>query len=249
MLLTKAGEKIPIKLNASIIYDGKEELATIGFFHDLRDDLQIQRKLEDTQMQLLQAEKMASLGKLAAGVAHQVNNPLNSITLFTRLVLDEYELQNEAVSDLKRVLFAAERCKDIIKELLEFARQTNQDIMPLDINKAILRTLFLLEDQTLFHNIEIEKSLSELLPLVPLDRRQINHVFMNLILNASEAIGEENGTIFLTTGKMYCSQAFLHGTYLADDLNGKFNHLMEARPKPKITSLIELIEQARKRNS
>ena len=94
-LRTKDGEIVPISLNASIIYDKGREVATIGFFHDLRDELRIQSELEATQMQLLQAEKMASLGKLAAGVAHQLNNPLNGITLFTRIVMEEHELEKD----------------------------------------------------------------------------------------------------------------------------------------------------------
>jgi len=73
---TKNGEIIPIKLNASIIYEKYREVATIGFFHDLREQLRMKDELEKTQLQLLQAEKMSSLGKLAAGVAHQLNNPL-----------------------------------------------------------------------------------------------------------------------------------------------------------------------------
>ncbi|MBT8370173.1 MAG: PAS domain S-box protein, partial [Deltaproteobacteria bacterium] len=84
----KSGEEIPISLYASVIYEEGQEVASIGFFHDLRDHIRIQKELEDTQVQLLQAEKMSSLGKLAAGVAHQINNPLGGITLFAKLMLE-----------------------------------------------------------------------------------------------------------------------------------------------------------------
>ena len=187
-LRTKDGEIVPISLNASIIYNKGREVATIGFFHDLRDDLRIKSELEATQMQLLQAEKMASLGKLAAGVAHQLNNPLNGITLFTRIVMEEHELEKDVKRDLLRVLKDAERCRDIVKELLEFARQTRQNISPQNLNRAISRTLFLLESQAIFQNIEIEKDLSPSLPKVPVDIQQIYHVFMNLVINAAEAM-------------------------------------------------------------
>jgi signal transduction histidine kinase len=154
--------------------------------------------LEKTQIQLLQSEKMASLGKLAAGVAHQLNNPLGGITLFTKLVLEEYELEEGAQEDLQRILKDAQRCRDTVKELLEFARQTRQEMRPHDINQAISRTLFLLENQAIFQNIDIEKNLAPDLPLVPADIQQLNHMFMNIILNAVEAM-EGKGKLTLKT--------------------------------------------------
>jgi signal transduction histidine kinase len=141
---------------------------------------------------------MASLGKLAAGVAHQLNNPLGGITLFTKLVLEEYELEQGAREDLQRILSDAERCRDTVKELLEFTRQTRHFMRPHDINKALNRTLFLLENQTLFQNITIEKKLTESLPMLVGDIQQLNHIFMNIILNAAQAM-EGKGTLTLTT--------------------------------------------------
>ncbi len=187
-LRSKSGELIPISLNASIVREGGREVATIGFFHDMREAIRMKRELEQTQLQLLQSEKMASLGKLAAGVAHQLNNPLNGITLYTRLVMEEYELQDDVRKDLRRVLRDVERCRRTVRELLEFARQTRQEVRPQDVNRAISRTLFLLENQSLFQNIEIQRQLGSSLPQVPMDIQQIGHVLMNLILNAAEAI-------------------------------------------------------------
>lgn len=196
----KDGTIIPISLNAAIIYEGKEEVATLGFFHDLRESIKMRTKLEKTQLQLLQSEKMASLGKLAAGVAHQLNNPLGGITLFAKLVLEEYELQEEVREDIGRILKDAQRCRDTVKELLEFARQTRYNIQPHDINRALSRTLFLLENQALFQNIEIVKELDETLPQVSVDIQQIGHLFMNIILNAAQAM-EGKGRLTLRTRK------------------------------------------------
>lgn len=196
--LQKTGEIIPISLNASIIYEREKEVATIGFFHDLREELKMKKELEKTQTQLLQAEKMASLGKLAAGVAHQLNNPLAGITLFTQLVMEDYDLPEKAKEDLHRILKDAQRCRDTVKELLEFARQTRQEMQPHDLNKAINRTMFLLENQTLFHNIQIDKQLNPSLPLVHVDIQQLNHMLMNIILNAAEAM-EGHGKLTIRT--------------------------------------------------
>ena len=194
----KDGSTTPIRLNASIVYEEGKEVASIGFFHDLTEAKRMEAELEKTQIQLLQAEKMSSLGKLAAGVAHQLNNPLGGITLFTQLMLEEYKLPEDATNDLLRIQRDAQRCSAIVKELLEFARQTRQEVRPQNINKIVARTLFLLRNQSLFQNIEITEDYDTSLPEIPVDIQQINHVFMNIILNAADAM-EGNGHLMVQT--------------------------------------------------
>jgi len=187
-LLRKDGQVIPVGLNASLVYEQGREMASVGFFRDLREELRMKEELARTQMQLLQAEKMASLGKLAAGVAHQLNNPLNGITLFTAITMEEYPLSQEVKKNLFRIRKDAERCREIVKELLEFSRQSDRNTRMHDINRSLERTLFLLENQALFQNIQIERQLEPSLPLAPVDVQQMNHVFMNIILNAADAM-------------------------------------------------------------
>jgi len=194
----KTGEEIPISLNAAIVYEGNQEVATIGFFHDLRESIRMKQELEKTQIQLLQAEKMTSLGKLAAGVAHQLNNPLGGIILYTQLILEEYKLDGAVQGDLNRILKDAERCRDTVKELLEFTRQTRHLMQPHDVNQAITRTLFLVENHTIFQNIEIIKALAPNLPMITADIQQLNHMFMNIIFNAAQAMGGR-GKLILNT--------------------------------------------------
>jgi PAS domain S-box-containing protein len=191
----KDGKKIPVLLTGHVRYDEHGNvLGYEGLNIDQSQRKQMEKELEKTRIQLLQAEKMGSLGKLAAGVAHQLNNPLGGITLFTRLILEEYNLEDGAREDLARVLKDAERCRDTVKELLEFSRQTNYMMKPCDINQVVTRTLFLLGDQSLFQNIEIQKDLSPALPLVQADVQQLNHLFMNIILNAADAMAAK-GTL------------------------------------------------------
>jgi len=197
-VLSKDGETIPISLNAAVVYEGEREVATIGFFHDLREALRMKQELEKTQIQLLQAEKMTSLGKLAAGVAHQLNNPLGGIILYTQLILEEYKLDKDVCDDLNRILKDAKRCRDTVKELLEFTRQTQHLMQPHDINEALCRTLFLVENHTIFQNIEIIKDLTSALPLLTVDIQQLNHMFMNIFFNAAQAM-EGKGKLILKT--------------------------------------------------
>jgi two-component system, NtrC family, sensor kinase len=197
-LINKKREGIPISLYATIIYENGEEVASIGFFHDQRDRNRIRNELEKIQTQLYQAEKMSSLGKLAAGVAHQINNPLGGITLFTKLILEEYNLPEDARQDLNRILKDAQRCRTTVKELLEFARQSRHDKKPTELNRTIERTLFLVEGHTIFHNIQIEKDLSSDVSVINADVHQINHVLLNIIFNAAQSM-EGRGRLTIRT--------------------------------------------------
>ncbi|MEW5908411.1 MAG: ATP-binding protein [Thermodesulfobacteriota bacterium] len=198
----KDGSPIPVLLTGHVRYDEKGNIIGYeGLNIDQSQKKQMEKELENTRMQLLQAEKMASIGKLAAGVAHELNNPLSGIILFTRLVLEDYRLEEKAQEDLNRVLKDAERCRDTVKELLEFSRQTHYLMKPCDINEAITRTLFLLEKQSLFQNIDIQKELTPSLPSVKADVQQLNHLFMNIILNAAEAM-DGNGRLTIRTYEM-----------------------------------------------
>jgi two-component system, NtrC family, sensor kinase len=188
----KDGHDVPVLKNARIVKDDTGK--AIGVVETVTD----MTTAHQTRIQLMQSEKMASLGKLSAGVAHQLNNPLGSITLFTKLIMEEHDLDDSAKKDLERILADAERCGDIVRELLEFARQTNHQMLPCDVNNALLRTLFLLENQTIFQNITIEKNISETLPQICANEQQLNHVFMNIILNAVQSM-ENKGTLKISS--------------------------------------------------
>ncbi len=221
-VISKNGEHIPIELNATKIYEKGQKVATIGYFRDMREEFRIKNELENTRIQLLQAEKMSSLGKLAAGVAHQLNNPLGGITLFAKLIMEEYDLEEGAKEDLRRILKDAQRCRDTVKELLEFTRQTRHLMRPHDVNQALSRTLFLLESQTLFHNIDVETDLDSSLPLVQSDIQQLNHLFMNIILNAAQAM-EEKGKLtvkssLMPDGNLVCIEISDTGPGIPEDI-------------------------------
>ena len=198
-VLNKAGEEIPIQLSATLIYDGMgKEVASVGIFTDLRPRLKMEKKLQETHVQLVSSEKMASLGKLAAGIAHEINNPLGGILIYSSLMKEDLSEEDPRRADLDRIVQEAGRCKEIVKSLLEFARQTEPKLEPTDINRAINDGLFFLVNQALFYNIQIIKKFDPFLPFVRGNASQLKQVFMNIIVNAAEAM-HGSGTLSITT--------------------------------------------------
>ena len=198
-VMNKAGEQIPIQLSAALIFDREgKAIASVGIFTDLRPRLNMERKLQETHLQLVSSEKMASLGKLAAGIAHEINNPLGGILIYSSLLMEDLPEEDPKRQDLARVVQEAGRCKEIVRSLLEFARQTEPKMEPVDINRAITDDLFFLENQALFHNIRIIKNLDPSRPLAIGNAGQLKQVFMNIIINAAEAM-HGTGELNITT--------------------------------------------------
>ncbi|RLA78585.1 MAG: PAS domain-containing sensor histidine kinase, partial [Deltaproteobacteria bacterium] len=187
-VVNRWGEEIPIHLSAAMVYRDGKEVATVGIFTDLRPKLAMERKLQETQMQLLQSEKLRSLGEMAAGVAHEINNPLGGILIYASLLMEDLPLDDPKRADLERIVQEATRCKEIVKSLLEFARQSSPEKEPTDVNRAITEGLLFLENQATFHNIEIIKELDPSLPPVIGNAGQLKQVFMNIMINAADAM-------------------------------------------------------------
>lgn len=197
-VIDSQGREIPIHLSAAIVYRDGEEVASVGIFTDLRPKLEMEQKLRETQLQLLQSEKLRSLGEMAAGVAHEINNPLGGILLYASLLLEDLDPEDPKRRDVERIVQEVTRCKEIVKSLLEFARKSSPDKEPLDVNKALNEGLLFLENQATFHNIRIQKELAPGLPLVLGNLGQLKQVFMNIILNAVDAMHGE-GTLTIRT--------------------------------------------------
>lgn len=155
-------------------------------------------ELRAMQNRVIQSERLASLGKMSAGIAHEINNPLGGILVLSSLVLEDLEKNDPNRPNLEEVVKQTIRCRDIVKGLLQFARQTEAKMSLVKINDILNNTLSLIEKQAIFHNIEVEKKFQSDLPLVMVDESQIQQVFMNIILNAVQAM-KEIGTLTLET--------------------------------------------------
>ncbi|MBN2246756.1 MAG: cache domain-containing protein [Candidatus Aminicenantes bacterium] len=156
------------------------------------------RELINMQAHLIQSEKLASLGKLAAGIAHEINNPLGGVLIYSHLILEDTPKNSPHYENLKKIVKETSRCKDIVKGLLEFARPKEPEMSLVDINDLVNKSLYIIEGQALFQNIKIVRQFSHKLPRTVADSSQLQQVFMNIILNAAEAMGE-TGTLTLKT--------------------------------------------------
>ncbi|TKB09009.1 PAS domain S-box protein [Desulforhopalus sp. IMCC35007] len=197
-VITKEGEKIPVEMTAAIIYEEDREAATAAIFNDLREKQAVQKKLEEAESQLYQSEKLASLGRLAAGVAHEINNPLTSILLYGNLMREKLEADHPLEKNLNYILEDAERCKEIVKNLLAYSRQTRPSKDIFYLNNLISESLRLIRDQKLFMNVTIVKRLAPEQILINADKNQLCQVLINLIINAIDAM-DGKGTLTLRT--------------------------------------------------
>ena len=179
------------------LHEAREDLTQWGRTLERRVEERTQ-ELRETQGQLIQSEKLASLGKMAAGVAHEINNPLTSILLNTYLLLEDCGETDEERESLTLIADEASRAAQIVAGLLDFARQTPAQEVRADINDIIERTVQLHEMQASVRNIRIEKTLDRSLPSVNLDKNKIQQVFSNLIMNAREAM-PEGGTLSVSS--------------------------------------------------
>jgi len=164
-------------------------LENARLFSDLKQSLQ---ELKQTRAQLIQADKLSALGRMIAGVAHEINNPLPTIMGYAQLLQGE-EVSDQVRRDLERISEAAKRSQRTVQNLLAFARASKPQRDYLDINQVIEETLALRSYQLKVDNIEVVKRLEGNLPWTMADRYQLQQVFLNLINNAQQAMAEQGG--------------------------------------------------------
>lgn len=157
------------------------------------------REIKEMQSVLVRSEKLASLGELVAGIAHELNNPLTGIMLHTSLLSGDPRLDDGLVEDCQTVIHEATRCSKIVKELLDFARVSEPQKAMHSISKVIDRATTLIEHNADFREIEIIKDYDLDLPEVLMDDSQIGQVIINMIVNASQAMSQR-GRLLLKTG-------------------------------------------------
>lgn len=142
----------------------------------------------------LQTEKLSALGRMAAGIAHEINNPLAGILLFSTNMLKKTPPEGPIREGLDVIVQESQRCKSIIQDLLEFSRDKDPTKMPAKINDIIEKALNILNNEFRLNHIAVETDLSDNLPAIPMDAHLMQQVLVNLLLNAIEAV-EEKGMV------------------------------------------------------
>jgi PAS domain S-box-containing protein len=187
----KNGRTFPVLLNTSVFRDDSgKPLALVGIIRDLTKE----KEIEQLEKQLLQADKLATIGQLASGVAHEINNPLGNISLYAQMLLKKIDDESTR-NKLNIINDEANRAAHIVKGLLDFARQSEPSMIPTDINGEISKVLSILEHELKY--IKVNTILQQI-PLINCDPGQISQVIMNILTNSIQAI-TVNGNITIET--------------------------------------------------
>lgn len=154
--------------------------------------------LEEAQEHLVRAGTLSALGEFAAGVSHELNNPLGIILGFSQVLVDEVDPQHSHYKNLKRIEIESSRCKKIVDDLLDFARPSEPRLEMVDLNGIIDETLTLMSYHTPLNKIEIIKKYHAPLPAILADSSQMEQVFMNIMINAIQAM-PQGGELTIAT--------------------------------------------------
>lgn len=182
------------------------------------------REIKRIETQLMRSEKLAALGKLVAGIAHEINNPLTGVLLYASIMNADQRLDPALKPDLELIITESRRCANIVSRLLEFSRESVPRKQATSLNRVLDLVFTLLHNQPTFHNINIVKNYDENIPDVFVDPNQIQQVFINMFINAGHAM-PGGGTLTISTfssreGKLACAEIMDTGHGISEeDLN------------------------------
>lgn len=249
------------KLDATIDVGSADEVGQLaGAFNQMTADLRVARAEIDTwtrtleqqveqktrdlrvaQDQVVRAEKLSSLGILAAGVAHELNSPLTGILTFGTLLLQDTPKGTRQHEDLQLIVNETNRCAAIIRQLLEFSRETGPQKRSTDLTTVVKRAVALVEHQAKFHNVRITTELPTGLPTVSCDGNQMEQVFLNLLINAADAMPNGGGIVVrasVSAAGRFLVQVTDTGTGIPPEILSKiFDPFFTSKPVGKGTGL------------
>lgn len=196
------GEVVEGNLSSAIIYDTEgKEVASVGIFVDLKERLEMERQLRQTQEQLLNSERLAAMGRLTSQIAHELNNPLYGIMNTLELLKTEIAPDNKRRKILEMAHSETVRLAEMLRKMLSFSKPEEERRVPSDMNIILDEILLLQQKQLQEHSIVISQNLEEGLPEVNVSKNQLRQVFLNMISNARDAM-PDGGTLTVTTRRV-----------------------------------------------
>lgn len=199
--LIKGTDKVAIgELTYSIKQTGNDELGVLAkSFNNMT------KKLNEMKLQLFQSEKLASIGQLAAGVAHEINNPLTGVLTYSSYLLKRAKDNPEMQEDLNVIVRETKRSREIVKSLLDFSRQSTPKKNLSDLNQVVEKAESVVQNQLKINRVSLVKELDSALPQITVDANQIQQVLINFLVNAIDAIGPDGGKITIKTSEIELS--------------------------------------------
>ena len=185
-IVRRDGTTVDVEVSAvPFIFNGLD--GALVYMRDITERREYERNKDELEMQLRQKQKLESIGTLAGGVAHEINNPVNGIINYAQLIIDDAEAEHlKAYSE--EIIHEGQRVAEIVKNLLSFARQEKQSHSPAQISDIINQTISLIRTVIRHDQITLEMNIPEGLPNIKCRSQQIQQVIMNLITNARDAL-------------------------------------------------------------
>jgi PAS domain S-box-containing protein len=203
-LVAISGQLIPAQFSGAVLHEGEEEIGSVTFFRDLREIHRLEQQFAD-QARLLHQDKMISLGRLAASVVHEINNPLAGVLNYARLMLKIFkrgpltaEYQHKFASYLNLIENETDRCSKIVSNLLAFSRKSELEFTEVSVNELVEKCLMLSGHKLRLSNIALERQLHHGLPNISGDYNQLQQSIINLIFNSIDAM-PRGGRLLVTT--------------------------------------------------
>ena len=205
------GQCIPAQLSVAKVHIPDKEPGTVCFVRDLREIRRLEREVED-QARILHQDKMMSLGRLAASVVHEINNPLAGILNYCRLmlrILGRGRVSSDHLEKFTRYLDLVEketdRCSQIVSNLLTFSRKSDTAFKPIDVSDLLQRCILLCQHKLELNQIRLEQSIETGLPDIQGDFNQLQQCIINLVFNGADAM-PDGGTLTLSASRAETSQ-------------------------------------------
>ena len=250
--LTKTGVKVPVLFSSSTLKDTEgRPTGIIAVAKDMRE----RKKLEGA---IRQSEKLSAVGQLAAGVAHEINNPLGVILGFAQAVVRRLQPNDPLELPLKSIEKEAVRCKGLVQDLLTFSRVSKIDREPLDVNRAVEGALSLVIAQARLTHVDVRKELAPDLPRILGNLNQIQQIIVNLANNALDAMGDAEGLLTFKTENLkegplswVCLKVLDTGPGIPGEIQSRiFDPFFTTKPVGKGTGLgLSLVHEIIKKHS